>query len=567
MQGPFTRVFGGGPFAGGGGGPETHVVMLGGQSNVTSRAAFDGGADWPTDGSVLQVGRASSPLTSSTDGALINAVRPLDHWSQPQAGGFGPALQFSLDYLSTRPNVTLVLIPAGNGGTSFSANDWNPGDTEYEDMVARTLAVLVANPTFKLKGLVWVQGESDAALSVSAYRTALDAMFAELRSDLGFPTLPIVLVQLADDWSAPNPKTVIADTPDRVPYTALVATAGLPTFDGVHYTAAAYRTIGSGIVPALAIAQAAAPAVPAAVGTVTVTPGNTQLSLSWSAPARNRSEITDYVVQFSDDGGDNWTTFSDGTSTTPSAIITGLTNDTEYSVRVAAVNSVGQGAYSSAATGTPVEGVPGVEDGAVGHWLLGSDGETLAGGSLTVVGTAPALEAGYANWGTTRLRGYNTGIADASTISYWVVMRQPTQTANGIIAGNTNLLTGRILFYANSPTPTARVRTDPGGNLYDVDTAFPANTWVFLAVSFDGTDMVLYRGDATTPLVVDQTITAGTLKSNIGIGDIGLNNAAVNNSLDVAEFGVFNSAKSEADWGAIYARSVSRMAARGITVI
>jgi titin len=54
--------------------------------------------------------------------------------------------------------------------------------------------------------------------------------------------------------------------------------------------------------------------------------------------------LTDYVVQYSTDQT-NWTTFSDGTSTTPSATVTGLTGGTNYYFRVAAVNSVGTGAY------------------------------------------------------------------------------------------------------------------------------------------------------------------------------------------------------------------------------
>jgi titin len=92
----------------------------------------------------------------------------------------------------------------------------------------------------------------------------------------------------------------------------------------------------------------ATPSVPAAPTSVAGTAGDAQVSLTWSAPASNGgSVITDYVVQYSSNGGTNWTTFNDGTSTSVSAVVTGLTNGTTYIFKVAAVNSVGTGNYSS----------------------------------------------------------------------------------------------------------------------------------------------------------------------------------------------------------------------------
>ena len=90
---------------------------------------------------------------------------------------------------------------------------------------------------------------------------------------------------------------------------------------------------------------------PGAPTSVTVSdPGTDGYALvSWTAPASNGgSAITDYAVQYSSNSGSSWTTFSDGTSTSTSATVTGLTLDTAYIFRVAAVNAVGTGSYSTA---------------------------------------------------------------------------------------------------------------------------------------------------------------------------------------------------------------------------
>ncbi len=108
-----------------------------------------------------------------------------------------------------------------------------------------------------------------------------------------------------------------------------------------------------------AVTVSAAATVPdAPTGLTLGTATSTTQPLTWSAPASNGgASITDYVVQSSPAGAGTWTTFADGTSTSTSATVTGLSASTAYDYRVAAVNSVGQGAYSSTASGSTAAGV------------------------------------------------------------------------------------------------------------------------------------------------------------------------------------------------------------------
>lgn len=547
----------------------TDVFLLAGQSNATARAAFDGGADYPTDGTVLQWGR-----NGADDGVLINAARPLQHNSQAGGVDTGFALQFVLDYRAANPTRNIVLIPAASGATSFDGDDWNPGDPRYQDAVDRTNACLAANPDFEFAGILWHQGESDALANASAqYQARLDAALAGFRADItgATATTPIVLGGLVPDFIAAGTEqaavqAIIEATPGRVEYTGYASSTGLDdNGDNLHFDMASFRTLGSRYYTAFAAVTAWT--VPGQVTGLSLTAGDQEIEATWVAPASDGgTPITDYVIETSTDGGTNWSTVADGVSTATSYTITGLTNGTTYTVRVSAANTVGAGVPSSTSAATPVAAVPGAEVGAAGHWLLGASPQTLAGGSLSLVGSAPTANTGFESWSDTQLRGYDTGIADTSTISYWGVFRIPSFAANGIVMGNSDLSAGRIMFIHNSGT--FRLRTDsPGDNVYDVEANFPSNVWTFVGFSFDGVNFEYYRGDAVSPVSVSLTVDPGIIKDNIGIANIGLNVSAVNNALDFAEAGVFLSAKSAVDWADIYGRSVARMSARGITVV
>lgn len=96
---------------------------------------------------------------------------------------------------------------------------------------------------------------------------------------------------------------------------------------------------------------------PAAPTGVTATATNAQAVVSWTAPAIVVPPVTDYSVQFSTNGGSTWTTATDAVSAATSATITGLTNGTAHVFRVAGINGIGTGAYSTASAAvTPTAG-------------------------------------------------------------------------------------------------------------------------------------------------------------------------------------------------------------------
>jgi uncharacterized delta-60 repeat protein len=89
---------------------------------------------------------------------------------------------------------------------------------------------------------------------------------------------------------------------------------------------------------------ASLPGAPAELSGVS---GDGEIALSWMVPSvTGGAAVTDYVVEYSSDGGVSWSTFSDGVSTDTDVTVTGLSNGVGYVFRVSAVNSAGTGAVS-----------------------------------------------------------------------------------------------------------------------------------------------------------------------------------------------------------------------------
>jgi len=161
-------------------------------------------------------------------------------------------------------------------------------------------------------------------------------------------------------------------------------------------------------------------AVPTAPTNVTSLPGNSQVSLTWTAPSNNGgSRITDYTVQYSSNGGSTWTDFPRSASTTTTRTVTGLTNGTSYVFRVAAANAAGKGSSSSTSAAVTPQTVPAVPTNVTG---------TPGNGQVSLKWTAPSSNGGsqitdytirYSsdNWVTSRTWQHNASVSTTALIT------------------------------------------------------------------------------------------------------------------------------------------------------
>ena len=201
-----------------------------------------------------------------------------------------------------------------------------------------------ANATAEAVPATAVQLTGPATSVVSAASTNFTA------STNGVITDPIVVTPSdggAGGTFTPTSVTLVAGTNTSATFTYTASATGAKTISVTNNGGLSNPSALSLNV----IAAPTAPSVPTGLAAGTAT--SSAVPLSWSAPASNGgAAITDYVVQYKASASGTWLTFADGTSTTTSATVTGLTAATAYDFRVAAVNSVGAGPYTSAVSAT-----------------------------------------------------------------------------------------------------------------------------------------------------------------------------------------------------------------------
>lgn len=147
-------------------------------------------------------------------------------------------------------------------------------------------------------------------------------------------------------YSTDGGTSFTAVSPDST--TSPILITGLTNGTAYNVQIKAVNAIGDGA--ATASTSGTPRTIPAAPTITSITPGNELLSVAFTAGADGGSAITNY--KYSTDNGATFITRSPASTASP-LVISGLTNATAYNVKLLAVNAAGDGAESTAVSGTP----------------------------------------------------------------------------------------------------------------------------------------------------------------------------------------------------------------------
>lgn len=217
-----------------------------------------------------------------------------------------------------------------------------------------------------------------------------------------------------------TPGGAFCDTTDGTTTTCTIT--GLTNGTAYTFKVTATNALGAGTASSAssAVTPFTTPGAPTAVSGAA---DDTSVVVSWTAPTdTGGSAITDYTIESSSDSGTTWTAFADGTSTTASARVTGLTNGTAYSFRVSAVNAAGTGTASATASATPVT-TP-----TAATTVVGTAGDT----QVALTWTAPTDNGGSA------ITDYTVEYSSDSGATWTTFADGTSTTASATLTGLTN---------------------------------------------------------------------------------------------------------------------------------
>jgi predicted RNA-binding protein with TRAM domain len=274
------------------------------------------------------------------------------------------------------------------------------------------------------------------------------------------------------------------------------------------------------------VANAAVATIPGAPTSLSATPGNTTVSLSWTAPVSNGgSAVTGYnVYEGTSSGGENYSSPVNGgtlvTSTTMA--VTGLTNATTYYFTVKAVNAIGSSAASNEAWAIPAATVPGAPTHVVATagdvsatvtWSAPSDpgGSNITSYTVTAADSTLASRGGQTCiWTTGALTCTVTGLTNGDSYTFTVTATNSLGTSAASPASNA------VVPVVTAPSAPTNIVATPGNTTVALSWAAPANGGSAITGYnvYEGTSSGGESGTAVNTTLITTTTTTVTGLTN-----------------------------------------------------
>jgi titin len=355
---------------------------------------------------------APSPPTGASAVANTSGTVTLN-WTDPPSDNGSPISGYAISASPTCSGCTFSTLTGANV-TSATITGLTPGGT-YNFSVTATNGSGTSNPS-TASNAVTIPNVPSAPTNVSATTNANGS----------------ITVSWTDPANNGSPITQYGVVPSPTcpgcTYTTLTGAtltsttvSGLTRGTSYSFTVTASNAIGTGNA-STASNTVTAPNVPGVPTGVTASAGNGLASVTWTAPgSTGGSAITGYVVTPYLNGTTAQTaqTFVSTATTEP---VTGLTNGSAYTFKVAAINGVGTGSQSTASASVTLPTTPGAP-------TIGT--ATAGAGSASVTWTAPSSNGGSAITGYVVTPYIGTTAQTAQTFNSTAT----TETVTGLAAG------------------------------------------------------------------------------------------------------------------------------------
>ena len=261
-----------------------------------------------------------------------------------------------------------------------------------------------------------------------------------------------------------------------------------------------------------------------------VTPGNTYLSVSWTAPANNGTPISDYDVRYKRTSASTWTSHAfSGTGTSTS--VTGLTNGTKYEVQVKAHNKAGGSGWSASGSGTPA-----------GTGSLSVAPNPSTDGDYTVSwGVSRCFRIPFGGGSVCRVLQERVGSGGSWTAVSGIGASATSKAFTGKAAGTyayrlligTTVVGGPVSVTVAYPKPTASISWNPSSIAYGGDSTLSwssthadecflngtkratSGNWLAKDRTADRTDNLYCTGPGGTSTTVEATLTVEPPPANL----------------------------------------------------